>query len=198
MKPILSPAAKLQLQFLLGVRFLTRRAGDPVPDSLFARAKDDKTGTVADDAQPVADAVIDAVISRIQAAFARRHGAALPVAIQKVRGRDDLPPALQEAARRQQLALGNGEFFDNVVYVQDAHGTAEEVEKTIFHELYGHAATAALFDDESVDKQNALLKAIGGGDGLYRLAAANQIDLRTYADGLAADTSLTDQRRARS
>jgi hypothetical protein len=48
-----------------------------------------------------------------------------------------------------------------------------------------------------VDKQNALLKAIGGGEGLIRLAATIKIDLRDFMDGLAADTSLTDdQRRA--
>ena len=106
---------------------------------------------------------------------------------------DDLPPVLQEAARRQQLGLGKGVFFENVVYVvQDAHGTTEEVETTIFDELYRHAATASLFGGEWLAKQNALLKAIGGGEGLYRLAAANKIDLRDYAAGLAADTTLTD------
>jgi hypothetical protein len=60
---------------------------------------------------------MDAIINRVLAAFAQRHGAALPVAIQKVRGMDDLPPALQEAARRQQLDLGKGVFFENTVYV---------------------------------------------------------------------------------
>jgi hypothetical protein len=44
-------------------------------------------------------------------------------------------------------------------------------------------------------QQNALLNAIGGGAGLYRFAAANQIDLHAYAAGSAADTSLTDQQR---
>lgn len=72
--------------------------------------------------------------------------------------------------------------------VQDAHDTAKEMEKMIFHELYGHAFTAALFGGEWGAKQNALLKAIGGGAGLYR-PAANQIDLHDYAAGLAADTS---------
>jgi hypothetical protein len=34
-------------------------------------------------------------------------------------------------------------------------------------------------------------KAVGGGAGLYRLAAANQIDLQSYATGLT-----DEQRRA--
>lgn len=42
-------------------------------------------------------------------------------------------------------------------------------------------------------KQLALLKAIGSA-GLYRLVAGKLIDLRAYADELAADTSLTDNR----
>jgi hypothetical protein len=125
---------------------------------LFAHAKNDDAGTVDHHAVPISDSAM--VIARVQAAFARRVGAALPVGIQKVRGMDDLPPALQAAARRQQLDLGKGVYFENVVYVvQQAHGTAEEVEKTIFHELYGHAATASLFGGEWLAKQNALLGA---------------------------------------
>jgi hypothetical protein len=65
------------------------------------------------------------------------------------------------------------------------------MEKTIFHELYGHAATASLFGGEWLAKQGALLKAIGGGADLYRLAAVNQIDLHAYAAGLT-----DEQRRA--
>ena len=108
----------------------------------------------------------------------------------------DRPPALQLAVRPQQLNLGKSVFFENVVHVvKNANSTAKEVKKTIFHELYGHAATAALFGGQRVAKPNALLKAIGGGEGLYRLAAANKIDLHDYADGLAADTSLTDEQR---
>jgi hypothetical protein len=164
-------------------------------DDLFVHAKNDEAGTVAYHAQPISDCPIDAVIDRIRAAFSKRHGAALPVANQKVRGMDDLPPELQ-AARRQQLNLGKGVFCKNTVYVvQQAHNTPEEVKYTIFHELYGYAATAALFGGEWLAKQNELLKAIGGGAGLYRLAAANQIDLHAYAAGLAADTSLYDEQR---
>jgi hypothetical protein len=106
---------------------------------------------------------------------------------------DDLPPALQASAHRQQLGLGKGVYFENAVYVvPQAHRTPEEVGKTIFHELYGHAAT--LFGGERLAKQNTLLNVIGGA-GLYRFAAANQIDLHAYAPGLAADTSLTDEQR---
>jgi hypothetical protein len=62
-------------------------------DPLFARSKKNDAGTVAHHAEPISETVLDAVIGHIQDGFARRHGAALPVAIQKVRGRDDLPPA---------------------------------------------------------------------------------------------------------
>jgi hypothetical protein len=57
----------------------------------------------------------DAVIDRIRAGFAKRHGAALPVAIEKVRYMEDLPPALQAAARRQHFNLRKGVFFESVV-----------------------------------------------------------------------------------
>jgi hypothetical protein len=39
------------------------------------------------------------------------------------------------------------------------------------------------------------VKAIGGGTSLYRLAAANQIDLHACVNGLAAGTRLPDQQR---
>jgi hypothetical protein len=128
---------------------------------------------------PISDSDLNAVMGRILARFVACVGAALPVAIEPVRGMDDLPSALQAAARRQQRDLGKGVFFENVVYVvQQAHGTAEEVKKTIFHELYGHAATAALFGGEWSGK-------------LHRLAAVNKIELHAYAVGLTVE-----QRRA--
>jgi hypothetical protein len=75
----------------------------------------------------------------------------------------DLPPALQAAA------------FENVIYVvEQAHSTPEEVDKTIFHELYGQA-TATLIGGEWLAKQNAVLKAIGGA-GLYRPTSRHQPD----------------------
>jgi hypothetical protein len=170
--------------------FYQRRAGD----ALFARAKNDEAWTVAHHAEPISDSAMDSVIDRIQADFSRRQGVASPVAIQKVRGMDDLPPALQMAARRQLFNLGKDVFFESVVYVvQQAHSTPEEVEKTIFRKLCGHAATATLFGREWAAKQNALLDAIGG-EGLYRLAAAN--DLHAYAASSADDASLNDQQRS--
>jgi hypothetical protein len=74
---------------------------------LFARAKNDDAGTVAHHANPISDSAMVAVINRIQAAFAKRHGAALPVAIEKmVVVGGHLPPMLQAAVRRQRLDLG--------------------------------------------------------------------------------------------
>jgi hypothetical protein len=49
------------------------------------------------------------------------------------------------------------------------------MEKTIFHELYGHAATATLFGGVWYAKHNALLKTIGGGAGLYRRSSRDYI-----------------------
>lgn len=45
------------------------------------------------------------------------------------------------------------------------------MEKTIFHELYGHAATATLFDGEWLAKQNALLSS--GANVRRGMAAMN-------------------------
>jgi hypothetical protein len=164
---------------------------------LFARAKDDKAGTVAqNDKTSISDADFAAVIDRVNAAFAKRAGGPLTVGIEPVGGMNDLAPALQVAARRQQLPLGEGVYFENVVYVvKQAHSRPEEVDKSLFHELYGHAATATVFGGEWGAKQNALLNAIGGDAALYRLAAANQIGLHAYAPGLAADTSLAEEKR---
>jgi hypothetical protein len=50
----------------------------PMPDDtvLFARAKNDDAGTVADNAEPISDSAIDAVIGHVPAGFAARRGAA--------------------------------------------------------------------------------------------------------------------------
>lgn len=170
---------------------------DEKEQALFARAKQDDTGAVAGEAQPIGDAAIDAVIKRVQAAFAAANGAALPVRIQKVRDMQDLPPALQETGHRQQVGkLGEGVFFEDVVYVvQEAHSTAEQVETTIFHGLYGHAATSALFGNEWTVKLNALFKAVGGAGGIVRLSESNGLNLQAYMDGPAADETLTDDLR---
>jgi hypothetical protein len=132
---------------------------------LFARAKDDKAGTVAqNDKTSISDADYAAVIDRVKTVFAKRAGGALTVGIEPVGG-SDLAPALQKSARRRQLGLGKGAYWENVAYVvQQAHGTPVEVEKTIY-ELYGHAATEILFSGTWVAKQNELLKAIGSGGG---------------------------------
>jgi hypothetical protein len=104
---------------------------------LFARAKDDKAGTVAqNDKTSICDAGFAAVIDRVKAAFDKRAGGALTVGIEPVGGMSDLPPALQESARRQQLGLSKGAYWENVVcVVQQAHRTPEEVEKTIFRAI---------------------------------------------------------------
>lgn len=60
-------------------------------DPLFTQAQNDEAGIVAHNAKPISNS--DAVIDRIRAGFAKRHGAAPQVAIEKVRGMDDLPPA---------------------------------------------------------------------------------------------------------
>jgi hypothetical protein len=115
---------------------LNVRAGFPrIAPLLFARAKDDKAGTVAqNDKTSISDVDFAAVIDRVKTAFAKRNGGALTVGIEPVGGMNDLPPALQESARGQQLTLGEGMLFDNVVYgVQQTHSTPKEVEKTIFH-----------------------------------------------------------------
>jgi hypothetical protein len=128
-----------------------RRVADAPPDPLFARAQDNQAGTVAEnDKARASDVDFHAVIDRIKAAFARRAGGALTVTIEPVRRMSDLLLEMRASARRQQIGnLGKGAYWENVVYVvQDAHSTPEEVEKTIFHELYGHAATATLFGGE--------------------------------------------------
>jgi hypothetical protein len=157
-------------------------------DPLFSRAKKDDAGTVAHDTELISDSAMDAVINRIQAAFAKRHCAALPVAIQKVRGMDELPPALRKVARRQHLDLGKGVFYENVVYVvQQAHGTPEEAGKTIFHELYGHAHRHSVSRRVAGQAERAA-ESHRRRSGLYRLAAANQIDLHAYAAGLTGES----------
>jgi hypothetical protein len=59
----------------------------------------------------------------------------------------------------------------------------------------GRLDPAAVVDaDFHLVKQNTLFRTIGVGVGLYRLAAANQINQHEYA-ALVADTSLTDEQR---
>jgi hypothetical protein len=69
-------------------------------DPLVTHAQNGEAGTVAHNAEPISNSAMDAIIERIQAGFARRHGAALPVVIKRVRGMGDLAPAVRTAARR--------------------------------------------------------------------------------------------------
>lgn len=92
--------------------------------------------------------------------------------------------------------MAPGVFYDGTVYiVQDNHRCAAEVEKTIFHEMFGHAAVRTLFNNDYDGHLNTLLTRIGGGEGLRTLAIKNNIDLSKYVAGLQADLSLSDAKK---
>lgn len=94
----------------------------------------------------VADCVLDGLIARIVTGFARQTGKALSVTIQKVRTfADFLQAILASVAAQGVSSTAAGVFYDGTVYlVQENHRDAAAVEKTLFHELFGHAAVRAL------------------------------------------------------
>lgn len=167
---------------------------------LFARAKADGTNAVMQKAHAsIRDADMDGTIARFSDAFVRQFGARLMVPIEKVRAFADLPQAILASAAAQGVKVtAPGVFYDGKVYVvQENHRNATELEKMIFHEMFGHAAVRTLFADDYNGHLNTLLTRIGGWEGLRTLAVKNNIDLSKYINGCKRTFRCPIRRRPR-
>jgi hypothetical protein len=195
--PVLERLLKAKpLVDLLG-KEASRKPGqdDELSDALFSRGEGNAAPVAEQVHLPISTEAADKVVARIQRAFQVRSHGGVPFRIEKVRTMADLPEVLRTSATAQKVEAGKGVFYDGTVYVvEDAHATAKELETTIFHELYGHAATQALFGKEWVQKQNALYDAVGGGQGLMALAQRNGINLWECVEGfLERHRSIADK-----
>jgi hypothetical protein len=160
-------------------------------DARFARAED--TAVPEGNRLSIGPEVADSTIERIRSAFASEFNGAT-FRLQKVGDFSDLPkPILDDAARQGVAPTAKGVLYGDTVYVvQNNHRSAEDLEKTIFHELYGHAATHAYFGKAYERELNTLLDKIGGWEGIKAISAKHNIDLSEYLDGLEQDDRLSD------
>jgi len=119
------------------------------------------------------------------------------ISIRVVDSFNNLPQVIIDQAIREKTENAiDGVNADNVIYlVRDKHATPEHLEKTLLHELVGHAGLAKLFGAEITQKMNGLYKAIGGNTGLTEIAVRHNIDLSKYALGLAENATLNDDQR---
>ena len=116
--------------------------------------------------------ILDRLLGRFTPkADAMRDGAVLRVRV--VKSFTDLPLAVQEEAKRQGSNGSDikGVFHHNTFYaVADNLYSAQEVEQTFFHEVYGHYGIRQLFGDTLNAELNKLWQAIGDIDGMRTLA----------------------------
>jgi hypothetical protein len=130
--------------------------------------------------------ILDRLLGRFTPkADAMRNSPVLRVRV--VKSFIDLPLAIQEEAKRQGSNGSDikGVFHHNTFYaVADNLYSAQEVEQTFFHEVYGHYGVRQLFGDALNAELNNLWQAIGGIDGMRNLAKQHEIDLALYEKGL--------------
>jgi hypothetical protein len=98
-------------------------------------------------AKAAADGAKDGAVSReiaegMIARVADRLSSRLPgVLFQVVKAPESLPKAICVDATKEKVRNSRGVYYDSFAYlVLSSHKTAKEVEETVFHELYGHAA----------------------------------------------------------
>lgn len=88
-----------------------------------------------------------------------------------------LPADVLAEAVRQNVTRAKGLFDNGNVYlILDAHATPEQLQETVFHELYGHASLQKLFGRHATTSLDTLYRNIGGEDGLLALAKEQSID----------------------
>lgn len=123
-----------------------------------------------------ANKVVERIVSGLSNSAARKGEIVL------LNSYSELPQAIQDAAKGYD-AEGriNGVFHNGKTYVVlDQHSTPQQVETTIFHELYGHNGIRRLFGKDIVQSLNKVFVAIGGMSGLKDTAKRNNINLDDY------------------
>lgn len=130
--------------------------------------------------------VVDAVAANdaIAAAMSGLEGAP---SVTLAESFSDLPPEIQAEAKDQDAgeANFNGAYKRGHIWILRAnHATVEDIEATLFHELYGHHGTRVLFGNKWMQEINKLYTSIGGWPGLKAIAAKRGINLESYRKGV--------------
>jgi len=88
---------------------------------------------------------------------------------------------------------------DGSIYlIRDAHATREQLEKSIFHEVYGHLGIFRLFGQGSIQQLARLYNRLGGYQGLAKIADkyGDRAEFDTYWKDAKTETS-PEMRNAR-
>ena len=102
---------------------------------------------------------------------------------------EQLPRHIRDHAREHYPNKPINGVFDahtqtGYVVLENLH-SLEHLERVIFEEAYGHLGLKRLFQGQTHEAMVGLYQAIGGAEGLGRLADKHGIDLQAYASGLA-------------
>lgn len=130
--------------------------------------------------------VVDAVAANdaIAAAMSGLEGAP---SVTLAESFSDLPPEIQAEAKDQDAGEANfkGAYKRGHIWILRAnHATVEDIEATLFHELYGHHGTRALFGNKWMQEINKLYASVGGWNGVKAIAAKRGINLEEYRNGV--------------
>lgn len=148
----------------------------PVSDSPKAAEKEDapavlSRGLSGNNPAPVAGLInvptAKSTIARLTATLVTKPSTSV------VQSFNDLPSEVQEQARNQDADERNtkGMFHNGTLYVVAGnHSTMEDLEQTIFHELYGHFGMRQLLGPNFIQKMNGIFASMGGIEGMSLIA----------------------------
>lgn len=144
------------------------------------------SATAGGDNANVARGLVDRVAadSAIDAAMAGLKDAPKVTLVESF---EDLPQNVQDEAKEQDA--GEREFkgalkAGHIWILRANHSTVEDIEATLFHELYGHYGARALFGNKWMQEINKLYASVGGWNGVKAIAQARGIDLEHYRKGV--------------
>ncbi|WP_020209053.1 LPD38 domain-containing protein [Gilvimarinus chinensis] len=106
---------------------------------------------------------------------------------------DEFPEAIKKSAKKLGFdgSRVKGAYRDGTVYLnRSALKSAEDVERTIFHELYGHHGLKTIFGQDVRQAMGRLYLRVGGLKGVRDLARKHNIDLSRYERGLSKAVNL--------
>lgn len=126
--------------YFVRMKHVVRPQGEPVAYSLAKATGHDNNVSAAPLTQWDADKTIGAALAHLESGV---QG----VKFATVQSFGDLPAEILHEAKSDGIDGGvKGAFHDGTVYlVLDANKSPEELQKTVFHELYGHAGLQKLF-----------------------------------------------------
>lgn len=149
--------------------------------SFFSLGNNRDTATTSA-SRTVSEADANKVIARIRAGIANKG-----LEIKAVDSFAAFPDEVKAHAKREGHDGKNveGVFHKGAIYVnREALANAAEVERVIFHELYGHYGLRKMFGGTTQQAMGSLYLAVGGAKGINELSKKHGVDLRHYAKGL--------------